>query len=375
MPTKKLPRHEVISLRLSEARVELLERCRQAFADELGRDVSLSEAAFLALEDRAAEMERTAARAELLRTPTASLSAIRRQWEARHGLSVPQWDVLAEYVRIGADEDRRDPPLQPSIPSRESDVALLDAFRSVYEHRADPLSRHTWTYVGNLGGSAPTVDVLASQPPDQQAAVVIQQVADRRARALADAWERPGNIGHCVWVAVREEGVDGATLDQVLAPYWPVLWRLAARGHWMRHDHRPVRVTGTDDRGGALIPPQPISAGDFTIAFARWSGGGLQLTIASRSRRMALEIARYPELAELRALTVSPDDRPWIGRYYAVEDAPAGAQHLTVRRRRLSLEFSRAEWTTVTDLLRRAWQIPAVQYGLAALEQEYGEHG
>ncbi len=377
MSNKRSPRHEVISLRLSEMRVELLERCRRAFADELARDVSLSEAVFLALEDRATEMERTAARAELLRTPTASLAAIRRQWEARHGLSAPQWDVLVEYVRIGADEDRRDPPLQPSIPSRESDLALLDAFRSVYEHRADPLSRHTWTYVGNLGGSAPTADVLANQRPDQQPQVVIQQVADRRARVLADEWERPGNIGHCVWVAVREEGVDGATLDQVLAPYWPVLWRLAARGHWIRHNHRPVRVTGMDEgrRGGALIAPQPISAGDFTIAFARWSGGDPLLTIASRSRRMELEIARYPELAELRALSVSPDDRPWIGRYYTVGDAPAGARRLTVLRRRLSLEFSHAEWTTLTDLLRRAWQIPALQSRLAVLEQEYGEHG
>jgi hypothetical protein len=284
---------------------------------------------------------------------------------------------LVEYVRIGADEDRRDPPLQPSIPSRESDLALLDAFRSVDEHRADPLSRHTWTYVGNLGGSAPTVDRLASQPSDQQAQVVIQHVADRRARVLVDAWERPGNIGHCVWVAVREEGVDGATLDQVLAPYWPVLWRLAARGHWIRHNHRPVCVTGMAEgrRGGALIAPQPISAGDFTIAFAEWSGGDLLLTIASRSRRMELEITRYPELAELRALSVSPDDRPWIGRYYTVEDAPAGARRLTVLRRRLSLEFSQAEWTALTDLLRRAWQIPALQSRLAALEQEYGEHG
>src|SRR5580658_2896648 len=120
MMVKKTPRSEVVSLRLSEARLELLERYRRAFADELGRDVSLSEAAFLALEDRAAGMERTAARAELLRTPTASLSAIRRQWGARVGLSVPQRDVLPEYVRIGADEDRPDPPLQPSIPSRES---------------------------------------------------------------------------------------------------------------------------------------------------------------------------------------------------------------------------------------------------------------
>src|ERR1700730_17414892 len=50
---KKTPRSEVVSLRLNEARLELLERYRRAFADELGRDVSLSEAAFLALEDRA----------------------------------------------------------------------------------------------------------------------------------------------------------------------------------------------------------------------------------------------------------------------------------------------------------------------------------
>jgi hypothetical protein len=90
---------------------------------------------------------------------------------------------------------------------------------------------------------------------------------------------------------------------------------------------------------------------------------------------MELEIARYPELAELRTLSVSLDDRPWIGRYYTLEDAPAGARRLTMLRRRLSLEFSRAEWTTLTDLLRRAWHIPAVQYPLAALEQEYGEHG
>ena len=204
---------------------------------------------------------------------------------------------------------------------------------------------------------------------------MIEQVADRRARILADEWERPGNIGHCVWVAVREEGVDSAMLDQVLAPYWPVLWRLAARGHWIKHNHRPVRVTGDGYRGGVLIAPPPISAGDFTIAFTRWSGGDLLLTIASRTRRMELEITRYPELAELRALSVSQDDRPWIGRYFTVEDAAAGARRLTVLRRRLSLEFSRDEWTTLTDLLRRVWHIPALQYRLAALEQEYGEHG
>ena len=83
-PDVALPRSEVISLRVSAARLELLERYRRVLAGELGRDVSLSEAAFLALEDREPDMERAATRAELLKTPTESLYRIRRQWERQH---------------------------------------------------------------------------------------------------------------------------------------------------------------------------------------------------------------------------------------------------------------------------------------------------
>src|SRR5712692_10664650 len=108
---KKTSRSEVVSLRLSEERLELLERYRRAFAAELGREVSLSEAAFMALEDRAAGMDRTAARVELLKTPTASLAQIRKRWESQHALSAVEWHVLAEYVRIGAEEERQQPPM------------------------------------------------------------------------------------------------------------------------------------------------------------------------------------------------------------------------------------------------------------------------
>src|SRR6516165_8729880 len=125
-PPAKPPRNEVISLRLNQERVELLERYRRAFADELSRDVSLSEAAFLALEDRAPDMDRTAARVELLKTPSESLARIRRRWESQHALSAVEWDVLATYVRIGADEERHHAPFA-AVPSRESYVAVLDA--------------------------------------------------------------------------------------------------------------------------------------------------------------------------------------------------------------------------------------------------------
>src|ERR1700674_2790245 len=137
MILKKTPRSEVVSLRLSEARLELLERYRRACADELGREVSLSEAAFLALEDRAVGMDRTAARVELLRTPTESLARIRKRWDSQHALSAVEWDVLAQYVRIGADEERRRSPTG-TVPSRESYLALLDAFEAIYVNRVEP---------------------------------------------------------------------------------------------------------------------------------------------------------------------------------------------------------------------------------------------
>ena len=43
---KKTPRHEVISIRPSEDRLKLLERYQKVLSDQLGREVSLGEAAF-----------------------------------------------------------------------------------------------------------------------------------------------------------------------------------------------------------------------------------------------------------------------------------------------------------------------------------------
>ncbi len=376
-PEVRPQRPEVISLRLNAARVELLERYRRAFAVELRRDVSLSEAAFMALDDRAAEIDRAATRAELLTTPTESLFKIRRQWETEHGLSPAQWDVLAEYVRVGAEEDRHDPPAEPAIPSRDSYLALLDAFSVAYEHRPNPVSRHTWTYLGNLGGLSTVPDGFADQPPDQQEQLLLKQVAEDRQRLLADPWERPGNVGHCVWVALREEGVDSATLDRVLAPHWAVLWRLAARGHWIRHAHRPVRMAGSGEGSGwGPILPGPLSSDEFTLSFSSTAGGDLIVTIASRSRGFGLDLNRYPELVEFRALVETTEDH-WVGRYYsmAVEAQPQAVRRVQLTRRRIYLEFSEPEWIALRGLVRRAWQIPSIHYRLAALQREYGEHG
>src|SRR5712691_496376 len=108
---KKMPRHEVVSIRLTEDRLALLERYRAALTGQLERDVTMAEAAFLVLEDRAAGMDHVATRYELLQNPTGSIDQIRKRWASEHTLSTAQWEILAEYVQIGAEEERQGPPL------------------------------------------------------------------------------------------------------------------------------------------------------------------------------------------------------------------------------------------------------------------------
>jgi hypothetical protein len=377
MRLKKTARNEVISLRLNQDRLGLLERYRRAFADELDREVSLSEAAFLALEDRAAGMDRTAARLELLKTPTDSLARIRKRWESQHTLLAVEWDLLAEYVRIGGDEERQRSPI-PAVPSRESYLALLDAFEAVYAHRVEP-SRHTWAYFGNLDGFL-TDDTLSDTDSEQRHQTVLTQIARRRALLQPlDRWERPGNIGHCFWVAVQEEGVDSTKLDQLMAPYWPVLWRLAARGHWIRHDRRPVRVPERSDEGvrpRVSLPPA-MTADGVTVSFLATGGAEFTTSIEWGSRRFGLDISQYPELVEFRAMLEVEGDRSWLGRHYAmlVDDDGSGARRVLPTRRQMHFDVSATERTALRDVFRRAWQSPELQRWLAALQLEYGEQG
>src|SRR5229473_751653 len=152
---KKAPRHEVISLRMTTERLGLLERYRRMLGDQHRRAVTIAEAAFLVLEERAVGLDRVATRHELLQTPTDSLDRIRKHWASHQTLSAPEWDVLAEYVQIATDADHQDPPpVRPVVPSRESYLALLEAFDAVYQHRNERASPHVWDYFGNLDGYA-----------------------------------------------------------------------------------------------------------------------------------------------------------------------------------------------------------------------------
>jgi hypothetical protein len=379
----KKPRHEVISVRLNEDRLKLLERYQKLLTEQLGRPVSLAEAAFLVIEERVADMDREASRHEMLSTPTTSLWSIRKKWESQHTLSAAEWDVLAQYVQIGTEEEVQEPPLlRPAIPSRESYLTLLDAFEAVYHNRTKHASNHALYYFGNLGGHSTEVR-LSDNDAEQRHQAVLKQISIRKDLLRPpEKWQKPGTVGRCFLTAIHDEGVEGTSLDQVLAPYWPTLWGLAARGHWIRHDRQPVRQPGPneDDFRRRIILPDPVKSGDLKLSFTSIGCPELGLFIDfGPSRRLSYLITRYPELAEFRAMLEGlPPKRSWNGRHFltAVSKVKGPTKcTLWLRQNEVGIDFTESEWSALRELFQQAWAIPELQRWFEELQQEYGEQG
>src|SRR5258708_20884050 len=171
---------------------------------------------------------------------------------------------------MGAEKRTRAPrQLHPAVPSRESQLALLDAFQAVYMNRKNHASQHSWYYFSNLGGSS-TETLLSREDPDKRHKVVLKEIeSSRKLLQPQEGWKKPGSIGACFLAAVRDEGVESTRLDEVLAPYWTTLWGLAARGHWIRHDRQPVRSrlrnASESDSPRGIPLPCPIHRADLNI--------------------------------------------------------------------------------------------------------------
>ena len=381
-PLGKKKRNEVISLRLTEDRLEVLERYRKILAQQLHRPVSISEAAFLVFEERAPEVDRDASRYEMLTNPTQSLWQIRKKWESRHTLSAPEWDVLAEYVQIGAEEKTQEPPLmRPAVPSRESQLALLDAFEAVYINRKNHASQHSWYYFSNLGGSS-TETLLSRDDPDKRHNVVLKEIeSSRKLLQPQEGWKKPGSIGACFLAAVRDEGVESTRLDEVLAPYWTTLWGLAARGHWIRHDGQPVRsrlrnANESDSRRGIPLPG-PIHRDDLKISFLRGDTEFAMQIDFRGPRPLTYVISEYPEMVEFNVMLESfQPEESWHGRFFFTFTSEAEAPYtLCLNRSRLHVSFSESEWRGLSEIAREAWRRPQLQPWLNELRLEYGEQG
>jgi hypothetical protein len=76
-------------------------------------------------------------------------------------------------------------------------------------------------------------------------------------------------VGRNVYALLEEEKLSGAdALNRALRPYWPSLWRLAARGHYYT-TQQPIREAPRIPEHAFRPPIPPMSEGGFTLSFAR----------------------------------------------------------------------------------------------------------
>jgi len=372
---ERAPQQQTLSVRISEGLRQRLERARRLVSARTGESVSTSEIAKQFLEGaRDDRLELV----DLLGDPTGSMVQVRRKGEEGLVLSRAEWTTLAHFVQCGVEAYS---PRSPKIVSKESLIAVLDAFVAVYDLRPAVNARLDGYYLGNL---PPEFRPPSGKPDDVSPEAVRQTIAQSR-RHLTDpgATYVPLMVGRNLYVLLDEDRLPGAEdLTCALHPYWPALWRLGARGHFAV-THKPVRAR-TSPQDGVYRPPIPsITEGPYTLSFGRGQGQEFSVLLSLPSPRGPLyPIVGYPRVAEFRTMLLDmvADSEPgdWTGAYfYALVSTPTTTEPTEIWFRAhengIAFGFTVPEWQRLHALFGRAWELAEIRVAWEELEREYGE--
>lgn len=368
---------QTISVRISDALRARLDRAKELMSSKTGESVTTSDVAkqFLesAREDRLEIVD-------LMAQPTETLLQIRRKGEAQHVLSRAEWTVLAYFMQQGLEafSDRTPNPV-----SRESLAVVLDAFLAAYELRKERTSKLDEFYLGNLPAEFRPPKTRGTE--EQPTAETVRKAVLETRKHLSDPATRsePLLAGRNLYVILDEERLSGAeALDRALRPFWPILWRLAARGHYLlKRD--PLRVASIP-KDSFYQPPIPsVKEGEFSLSFARGEGSDFSLLLSFPGPRGPMyPIGGYPKITEFRAMLAaltSDGSARWNGQHFfgyvaSSEDGKAKEDvWFRAHANGITFGFSEKEWKSVQGLFRRAWEMAEVRMAWDELALEYGE--
>ena len=366
------PQQPVISIRVSEALRSRLERLKELLSKKSGENVTTSEVAKQLLESA---RENRLEVAELLADATAALAGARRKAEAGLSLSRAEWIVLAHYVQLGAESSIADPV------SPETMMGILQAFLAAYQVRREKKASRDAHYLSNLpilnkqgqpvhGSEAEGIEVTAA---------VERLIRKLELQEVEKVW--PQFAARNLYEFLEEESFGIEAMNQALKPHWPMLWRAAARGHYL------VRGAPVGSAAGRTVAERPwgraissVFEGGFALSFAAGSDGDLAVLVTlPEARQTMYEMRPWPMITEFRSMleaweTSEPNSfwqRRWFYGYTAMESAvppiwvrcPSG----------VTFGFTTAEWASLQEAFRLAWQKPELQRISAELLLEYGE--
>ena len=375
MGRERKPQQHTLSVRISEALREYLERAREAVSNGRGRPVSMSEVAKMLLEQaRRSPLDDRLEVAELLGNPTEAMLGIRTKWEQQRSLSRAEWIVLARYLEVGCEGSHED----SRPPARESFVDLLEALLALLKARAGESPDRDQYYLKKLRASA------WADHRDRGVAKVIGVVQSLiQELREPESPVRPVFVGRALHAALRDERFSSVmAINEALMPFLPTLFRLAARGHWLK-ERRPVRperrAFEVRDYGARASVFQPVCTGEFQVTTLLTGDGDLAMALEMTSREAVYPLWPFPQIREFAALLEQlPSGGLWKGTEFlgytnACECHPATRFYFRQRSNGIAFGFSPEEWNELRGTFRQALGSAEMVPILAELLIEYGE--
>jgi len=369
------PQQQVISIRVSEDLRLRLEILRQLVSHHSGQTITTSEAARQLLESAQGKRLELA---NLLTAPTENLRICQFKADAGELLNSAEWTLIACYCWMGA-ETYAD-TARTKI-SNESIIGILRAFLAVYDLRKEKQTREDAYYLSNL----PARDREEAGNIHEAGKDEVRRAVKETIRSLEhprSGQPRPTQAVKNLYHLLDElEFPHVPKLNRALSPYWPILWRVAARGHYFRHG-RPLLFGRITD---ARVPPPPLPGfqeGECAVSLDRMAHDTFSLCLHLPGRLAPLvPIGEYPAIAEFRTLLeeFSPDheDSSWRGHYFSAFTAKAESGDLTVCLRSeatgITFTLSQDDWAAIRSMVRRAWQQSEVRRMWAQWAHDYGE--
>ena len=355
------PQQPVISICVSEALRSRLERLKEVLTRKSGDNVTTSEVAKQLLESAREDRLEVA---ELLTNATAALAAARRKAEAGLSLARAEWIVVAYYIQLGVESHIGD------LISKETMRGILEAFLAAYAVRRGKKSNRETHYLSNL----PVLNKQGKRVFEAEAEGIDLPTAVERlmrrleASGVDEVW--PQFAARNLYEFLEEESFGIEAMNQALKPHWPVLWRAAAREHYLVCGH-PVRDSSR--RAASEHPWGPaissVFEGGFVLSFATGGGRDLSVLVSLPEARQAMyEIATWPVITEFRSMLqdwdTSEPNSFWEGRrFFGYTAMETTVPPVWVRcQGSVSFGFTAEEWASLQEAFRRAREKPELQH-------------
>ena len=370
----------VISIRISEELRQRLDTLKEIMASKSGEPVSTSEAAKQLLES---SKEERLEFVNLLSEPTDSLVKIRGKVDAKLPLSQAEWTLVAYYCQQGAELFANTGQTDISF---ESLAGILEAFLAVYglvskQRKRGPMAPYLLT-------TLPSQKQTEAKQSEEIVNDDVQRAVNRTIHTLKNAdseTDRPIHTARLLYMVLdNEKFLNIEKLNEALRPYWPILWRVCARGHYLRHEE-PLRdgaFWGADSRLRNPGPLPSFQEGEYRLEFHRGPETEFSTWLYFPGRfALQYPLFDYPRIAELRAILEGLSLRDtlifWEGRYFLAstwfdEEEKVGVVFRS-RDHGIALTFHHDDWQAIKSLFRRGWQAPEVVRLWNALAREYGE--